>query len=89
MNEATEAMIKANGKMFVVIGDGKVFRRKPASSDYAYCGTIVNPTEERQAAVLDALRNANPTREYPQITGGVHKAHYANYKQAKEIVKNF
>lgn len=89
MDDNTKAMIAAKGNMFVVIEDGKVFRRKPGCFDYAFCGAITNPTEERKAAVLEALRNANPDRDFVQITGTVRKAHYANYKQAKEIVKNF
>lgn len=75
--------------MFVVTAEGNVYRRKPASNDYAFCGALANPTEERKAAVLEALRNANPERIAQQITGGVRKAQYANFKQAQEIVERF
>lgn len=75
--------------MFIVSAEGNVYRRKPASNDYAFCGALANPTDERKAAVLEALRNANPDRNYAQITGGARKAHYANFKQAQKIVKNF
>lgn len=90
-NELTDWAVK-NGfgeTMFIVSAEGNVYRRKPASSDYALCGALENPTEERKAAVLEALRNANPDRVYQQITGGVAAKKYANYKQAQEIVKNF
>ena len=75
--------------MFIVSAEGNVWRRKPASPDYALVGALINPTDERKAAVLEALRNANPDRNYAQITGGVRKAHYANFKQAQEIVRGF
>ena len=88
-NESDQARIAAKGKMFVILDNGHVFRRKPECFDYAFCGELANPTEERKAALLEALRNANPGREFYQMSGYFRKAYYANYKQAKEIVKNF
>ena len=76
--------------MFVISAEGTLYRRKPGcASEYAKIGTLNNASAERREALLAALRNANSERIQPQITGGVHKATYANYKQARVILDEF
>ena len=76
--------------MFVISAEGNLYRRKPGSAnEYAKVGALTNPTDERRAALLEALRNANPDREFQQITGDIRRAHYANYKQACTILNKF
>jgi hypothetical protein len=76
--------------MFVISEEGSLFRRKPGcTSEYAKVGTLNNASAERREALLAAVRNANPERIQPQITGGVRKSTYANYKQARVILAEF
>ena len=76
--------------MFVISEEGTLFRRKPGcASEYAKVGTLNNASAERREALWAAVRNANPERIRPQITGVVRKATYANYKQARAILDEF
>ena len=87
-NEIRDGLYSAT--MFVISAEGTLYRRKPSRvSEYAKVGTLNNASAERREALLAALRNANPERIQPQITGGVRKATYANYKQARTILDNF
>ena len=73
--------------MFVISAEGNLYRRKPGSAnEYAQVGSLTNPTDERRAALLEAVRTANPDRMQQQITGGTRNAKYANYKQARAIL---